>query len=288
MDDYLGAASMVASAAMQAAGNSRSMKRAFEYNKELNNQQFEHSNELAQKNYERNLQQWQLENEYNTPKAQMQRNMEAGINPLWNGMQSTAASSPQLNTIPETGGSGISATSQNMIPNVLQMFMSFKTQQLQQDQLRADIESKEQMANNYRALASLNDSKNSQLLSSSDWWTQNAMYDSKARHLGALLQQERWLSEMFRRLNIQPEQLRNLKADTTLKGTGDLLQKQLFEYNKEINPYNIKAQQMQSEILENKSKYDFQEQQFLDKLFKGDANFTDFLKVLILGIYKKM
>lgn len=54
--------------------------------------------QLAQYQYEKNLEQWQLENNYNTPKSQMQRLADAGLNPMLmysQGSTGQAASSPQ-------------------------------------------------------------------------------------------------------------------------------------------------------------------------------------------------
>lgn len=53
---------------------------------------------LAQYQYEKNLEQWQRENNYNTPKSQMQRLADAGLNPMLmysQGSTGQAASSPQ-------------------------------------------------------------------------------------------------------------------------------------------------------------------------------------------------
>lgn len=52
--------------------------------------------DLAQWQYQANLEQWHRENEYNSPAAQMQRYMDAGLNPnLIYGQQNLSAGSPQ-------------------------------------------------------------------------------------------------------------------------------------------------------------------------------------------------
>lgn len=54
---------------------------------------------LAQYQYEKNLEQWQRENAYNSPRSQMQRFADAGLNPMLmygQGSSGQAASSPQL------------------------------------------------------------------------------------------------------------------------------------------------------------------------------------------------
>ena len=52
--------------------------------------------DMAQWQYQANLEQWHRENEYNSPAAQMQRYMDAGLNPnLIYGQQNLSAGSPQ-------------------------------------------------------------------------------------------------------------------------------------------------------------------------------------------------
>lgn len=54
---------------------------------------------LAQYQYEKNLEQWHRENAYNSPRSQMQRFADAGLNPMLmygQGSSGQAASSPQL------------------------------------------------------------------------------------------------------------------------------------------------------------------------------------------------
>lgn len=53
-----------------AAGTIFGQKRQHKYNKQL-----------AQYNFDRNLEMWNMQNEYNTPKAQMDRFKDAGLNP---------------------------------------------------------------------------------------------------------------------------------------------------------------------------------------------------------------
>lgn len=54
-------------------------------------------NELNEAAFQRNLQQWNLENAYNSPKAQMERFAEAGLNPnVIYDQQNLSANSPEL------------------------------------------------------------------------------------------------------------------------------------------------------------------------------------------------
>lgn len=65
--------------------------------KELAGYKAARQNELNEAAFQRNLQQWNLENEYNSPEAQMQRYINAGLNPnLIYDQQNVSASSPEL------------------------------------------------------------------------------------------------------------------------------------------------------------------------------------------------
>lgn len=70
-----------------------------EYNVALQDRQFAFNREASETEYNRNLEQWNRENEYNTPAAQMQRYIDAGLNPnliYGSGTSAaTAANSPQ-------------------------------------------------------------------------------------------------------------------------------------------------------------------------------------------------
>ena len=64
--------------------------------------QTEQNKELAKYSYDLNLEQWNAQNAYNTPQAQMQRYMEAGLNPnlmYGQGSSGNASASPQMPTV---------------------------------------------------------------------------------------------------------------------------------------------------------------------------------------------
>lgn len=52
-----------------------------EYNVALQDRQFAFDKEQSELEYQRNLEKWNMENEYNSPQAQRQRLVEAGLNP---------------------------------------------------------------------------------------------------------------------------------------------------------------------------------------------------------------
>lgn len=75
----------------QKKGNDAAIKAVQEQNKG--------NMKLAEYQYEKNLEQWMRENEYNSPKSQMQRYADAGLNPnliYGSGSSGNAGSSPQL------------------------------------------------------------------------------------------------------------------------------------------------------------------------------------------------
>lgn len=63
------------------ASNRKLAAQQNEYNLELQNRQFQHNTDAANLEWQRNLEQWNLQNEYNSPSAQMQRYIDAGLNP---------------------------------------------------------------------------------------------------------------------------------------------------------------------------------------------------------------
>lgn len=61
--------------------NQRLAAQQNEYNLQLQDRQFQYNTQASELEYQRNLEQWMRENEYNTPAAQMQRYINAGLNP---------------------------------------------------------------------------------------------------------------------------------------------------------------------------------------------------------------
>lgn len=74
-------------------------KQQWQYQRDLNAQANQYNLEMAEYTYKKNLEQWNRENVYNSPKSQMQRYKDAGLNPhLIYGQQNTASGSPQMQT----------------------------------------------------------------------------------------------------------------------------------------------------------------------------------------------
>lgn len=101
-----GGASLLGSAlgfSSNKASNKANMELAAQqndYNVALQDRQFQYNTEAATTEYERNLEQWNRENEYNSPSAQMQRYVDAGLNPNLiygsGSSSSNSASSPEF------------------------------------------------------------------------------------------------------------------------------------------------------------------------------------------------
>lgn len=101
--------------------------------------QFKEQQKLINLQYQKNLEQWNRENEYNAPKAQMQRLSEAGLNPNLvygngNNTAGTAASSPSygLAEAPNIIGEIGKVMQYNMMQTMNMM------QQIQQTQAKVD------------------------------------------------------------------------------------------------------------------------------------------------------
>lgn len=60
-------------------------------NQQLQNQQQRYNREMYQQQLQDNIMLWNMQNQYNAPAADMQRKIDAGINPLFDGSSSAAA-----------------------------------------------------------------------------------------------------------------------------------------------------------------------------------------------------
>ncbi len=113
-----------------------------------NAQQNKYNMDLAKYQNEYNTEMWHMMNEYNSPKATMERLVEAGINPRAYQQigQFANASAPQP-----------SATMQKV--SELSAFQSVTRQALENDLLRKQLEDKSSQINYRQALTSLNNAK---------------------------------------------------------------------------------------------------------------------------------
>ena len=77
----IGAGATVAAGTTGAVSATKANKRGIRAAKELQEKQIAYQKEVNDLNYQRAIEAWNMENEYNSPKAQMQRYQEAGLNP---------------------------------------------------------------------------------------------------------------------------------------------------------------------------------------------------------------
>lgn len=96
----LSAASSIFSGSQSNSSNRKLAEQQNQYNQQLQQRAFDYNSQQSELEYQRNLEQWNRENEYNTPAAQMQRYIDAGLNPnliYGSGTSAgTSASSPQF------------------------------------------------------------------------------------------------------------------------------------------------------------------------------------------------
>lgn len=121
-----------------------------EYNLELQNRQFQHNTQASELEYQRNLEQWNRENEYNTPSAQMQRYIEAGLNPnliygTGSASAGNASSSPQYTAAryqaPKAERANLQAPQLNINPyQAVSIGNQLAIQKAQADQIEAQAD----------------------------------------------------------------------------------------------------------------------------------------------------
>lgn len=99
MSNYLSAGLGFIGGLLGNAQQSANIDRQISAQKAENQKNREYNFRLAQQQNQWNYEQWMRENDYNTPKAQMQRFRDAGLNPdlmMSNGAQNLSAQSPQM------------------------------------------------------------------------------------------------------------------------------------------------------------------------------------------------
>lgn len=96
----LSAASSIFSGSQSNSSNRKLAEQQNQYNQQLQQRAFDYNSQQSELEYQRNLEQWNRENDYNTPASQMQRYIDAGLNPnliYGSGTSAgTASSSPQF------------------------------------------------------------------------------------------------------------------------------------------------------------------------------------------------
>lgn len=188
MDPAIGAALIGAgTSAVNNAANVTSglfgKKKAYEYNKKLQEQQNEYNRQMAEwqnrvnrqnaqwaydTEFQNNVKLWNMENAYNTPSAQMQRLRSAGLNPyMLNGTPpsntASAVGSPDMNTpdgvgYPSAGHPGVSENVPEFeLDSIVNKFFDAQLKQKQLEQIDANIENTKQDTANKQNAFQLSD-----------------------------------------------------------------------------------------------------------------------------------
>lgn len=125
--------------------------------------------DMAQWQYQAALEQWQRENEYNSPAAQMQRYMDAGLNPnLIYGQQNLSAGSPQpsaptaqapkmMNTRTQRAMAKLNAVTgaAQQVLSMIDGYQTFQQKSAQTDLIKANTQLIWQNAQNAKNLGTL-------------------------------------------------------------------------------------------------------------------------------------
>lgn len=104
--------------------------------------QHKYNKELAQYNYDNNLNMWNLQNEYNTPRAQMQRLKEAGINPHMAYAKGAPENISGAGPTFEQKGQDMALPTAINPQNTLSQYQNFRSQNAQIDNVQQDSELK--------------------------------------------------------------------------------------------------------------------------------------------------
>lgn len=282
-------------------------KKAYEYNKKLQDQQAEYNRQAQERAYEQNLQlsqyaydrqleQWQKENQanidfwnmqnaYNSPEAQMQRYQQSGLNPnLIYGQSNTsdslsAASSPSMDThaMQAEQMSGSSGVGDNLsigdpiqeYYKVMQMQQSLENSKTQNEVLKSQAN-----LNNMNAL--FGQTRNEFLNSSRPYWSTNAEFDNLAKKISNDIKNAELSALLYRNENMLPLSLEKAKS------INSLLSQQLG-FNQDMNPLKIKlaAQQINNmlasekltKIMSNQKSMDYDYDAIFKKFALGDGEF---------------
>ena len=100
-------AATAASSLIQSSGKKRSQKRAYEYQRQLAEQQYQYQQEMYQQQLQDNRDNWEMENAYESPSAQKERLLEAGYSPsLYNNTGSSSSITAATAASPSQGSIG--------------------------------------------------------------------------------------------------------------------------------------------------------------------------------------
>lgn len=180
-----GAASL-AGAGISAAGSSKLNKKTMKFNAEQADIQRKWSEKMYNDANAWNLEMWNKENEYNTPEAQMQRLRDAGLNPLYYGLDGTG-NAGDLSAVQPLGYDRANATNlqnpgapfQDVATKVAQIANiqadtakknnENQTETVKREQIQTDIQKTKQELENLKSSQALTESQKAQIDKATQW-----------------------------------------------------------------------------------------------------------------------
>ena len=300
MDPTIGAALVSSGAAITNNALSVSSglfgkKKAYEYNKKLQEQQNEYNQQMAERQnqmnrdnaqwaydqeWKYNQAQWEREIAYNTPLAQMQRLKQAGLNPymLNSDAPSNTASSmstPDMNT-PEAvqyPSANYTPYSENVpefqLDSVVNKFFDAQLRSKQLEQMQANID--------YTKQQTVNAGKSFDLMGLKE------IYESLRNKYADDL----FSTDLAKRYNINAKLRKELEAlsfkleyilpeDLVLLNNRNRLLKQQFEYNNDANPLRLKQMRFDNTYRHLRNIAQSTENKYLDDYFTlRNSNLTE-------------
>lgn len=224
--------------------NRQAQERAYEQNLELSKYAYDREMEQWQRENQANLDFWNMQNAYNSPEAQMQRYQSAGLNPnlIYNQENTaspiSAASSPSMDTHPMqaeqmSGSSGVGDDLRMQLGDPIQEY--YRVLQMEQSLENSRTQNKvlESQANLNNMNALFGETRNDMLLASKPYWASSASFDNLAKKISNDIASANLSSILYKNTNLLP--LSEKKASLL----NELLSQQL-SFNKDMNPLKIK------------------------------------------------
>ena len=238
-----------------------------------NQAQFKQDMSLAEYEFERNKEMWELENEYNSPKNQMARFRDAGLNPhlMYGSVNSgNSTSVPSYSApSPPVVGSGISDIIQNSSNNLVQTLLAQKQLDSQVDLNRSLANKNDAEADSIRGVKADETAARTSLLGEQTetqkhqtlYWASKALSEKANANV----------SEVVASLSVAKEyqNLRNLSAEEK-QALADVAYKEasvaLAKSHVSLNEWK---QALDKEELELKKQYQFYQQQLIKANIAG-------------------
>lgn len=196
--------------------------------------------QLAQYQFDKNLEQWNRENEYNSPRAQMQRYKDANLNPnLIYGQQNLSANSPSYGApqiAPVTGRAQGLVNGINMMAQMAQMALDLKHKQLENQSLLVannsagiDLINKQEVNDQY-----LENLKRKYDVEGLDWQMRLNQFpaEAEARRKRLEFEAENFAVQKENAVDMMTARLANLWSSTAANKSSAAWRNGLLEYQK--------------------------------------------------------